>query len=183
MAPLFSFLGAVSTGILFPHMGHRDIACSAKVAVESVIKNAFFSCAIFALTALETVQRFLLAGTVGCSQNLVNIVVGSWILATLLLNLFLAAAKPQPKKSEEHKNLLLFDDQYSPVGYRVPTFPVFVINPSQGKKGIPLIELDHELVGSVLLALLLMASIISMSFTGWHKNLESRISDWINGSF
>lgn len=123
----------------------------------------------------------LLCFSQGCSQNLVNISVGSWIFFTLLLSLVLATIKtPDTARSEYPKDLLLFEDQYSPVGYRVPTFPAFIINPSHAKKGLPLIQFDHELYFSVFVALLMMGAIVSMAFTGWHKNLEAHLTNLIS---
>ena len=83
-------------------------------------------------------------------------------------------------KLEDTKELLLFEDQYSPVGFRVPTFPAFVINPAHAKKGLPWIQFDHELYLSVFVALLMMGAMVSMAFTGWHKNLESQLVDLIS---
>ena len=62
LAPMFSFFGAVLSGIFFPHMGHREIECGGKPAVESILKNAFFVCAFFGLSAHDGIQRLFLAG-------------------------------------------------------------------------------------------------------------------------
>ena len=83
-------------------------------------------------------------------------------------------------KSEGITDHLLFEDHYSPVGYRVPTFPVFVINPAHAKRGLPWIQFDHELYLSVFVALLMMGAMVSMAFTGWHKNLESHLANLIS---
>lgn len=181
MTPLISFLGAVAAGIFFPHMGHREIECGGKPAIESIVKNAFFVSTFFALSSYESIQRCFLAGAEGYNQNIVSIAVGSWILCTMLSNLVLAALKtPGATKAKDPKDRLLFNDQYSPVGYRVPTFPSFVINPSHEKNGLPYIQLDHELYFSVFVSLLIMGAILSMAFTGWHKTLESQISKLIS---
>ena len=74
----------------------------------------------------------------------------------------------------------MFEDRCSPVGYQVPTFPVFVINPAHAKKGLPWIQFDHEIMFSVFVALLMMAAMVSMALTGWHKTIESYLVDLIS---
>ena len=72
---------------------------------------------------------------------------------------------------------MLLEDCYSPVGFRVPLFPSFIIDPSQASKGIPFVSLDHEMYSAVFLAILIMGLMLSLSFTGWTKALEVYISD------
>lgn len=92
----------------------------------------------------------------------------------------LAALLSPGVKPEESNDLLLFEDRYSPVGYRVPTFPAFEINPAHAKKGLPWIRFDFEIYFSVVVALLMLGGIISMALTGWHKNIESLMLDLIS---
>ena len=91
------------------------------------------------------------------------------------MNLILIVTLKKETLSEGSSDLLLVQDQYSPVGYRVPSFPSFTIDPSNAKRSIPFVSLDQELYTSIFVALLIMALLVSMAFTDWNKNLEQQI--------
>ena len=105
-----------------------------------------------------------------------NIVVGSWIGATLLFNLFLATRRqPQPTPTETQQDLILSGDQRSPVGYVVPSFPDFPIDPSRAKNSISFLALEQELYLAVVVAVTMLGAIVSMAFTGWSKAAEKAL--------
>jgi hypothetical protein len=112
-----------------------------------------------------------------CGQAVVNIVVGSWIGMTLLVNLLVAAhlRRNRPLSQDNLHDLILSEDHRSPVGYRVPTFPDFLVEPIRAKKSISFISFEQEIVFAVLVAMTMMGVIVSMAFTGWSKTLEQAL--------
>jgi hypothetical protein len=73
MAPYFSFLLSVISGLCFPHMGGcRYIENGGKVAVEAVLINAFAVSLLFLLSDYDGIQTLLLGGTeVSCHEKTV----------------------------------------------------------------------------------------------------------------
>jgi hypothetical protein len=59
----FAYLLAILTGLLFPHMAHRDIEAGGKAALESILKNLLWVGSLFLLSDHDGFQRFLLVGT------------------------------------------------------------------------------------------------------------------------
>jgi hypothetical protein len=112
-----------------------------------------------------------------CGQTVVNIAVGSWIGMTLLVNLIVAVHQRQnrPLSKENLHDLILSKDHRSPVGYRVPPFPDFLVEPIRAKRSISFISLEQEICLSVLVAITMMGVIVSMAFTGWSKTIEQSL--------
>lgn len=112
-----------------------------------------------------------------CGQTVVNIAVGSWIGITLLVNLIVAAhqRRSRPLSKENLHDLILSEDHCSPVGYRVPTFPDFLVEPIRAKRSISFISLEQEIYCALLVAMTMMGVIVSMAFTGWSKTLEQSL--------
>ncbi|CAB9519575.1 expressed unknown protein [Seminavis robusta] len=177
LAPLFAYIISVLAGLCFPHMGGcRKIEEGDEVAAEAVLKSAFGACALFLLSDLDSIQRLLLGGTEKCDQTILNIAMGSWIGLTLLVNLFLATKLQLPSASKEnHHDLVLTEDPRSPVGYRVPAFPEFLIDPIRAKKSISFLTLEQEMYFAVFVAMTMMGVIVSMAFTGWSKTAEEAL--------
>lgn len=73
LAPLLAFCVALAAGLCLPHMGHRNVPCGGKVAVETSINNAFWVSGLFLLSNAGTIQRVLLGGIeVGTVVSLVS---------------------------------------------------------------------------------------------------------------
>lgn len=179
VGPLLAFLAAVITGLCFPHMGHRNVESGGKAAVESVIRNAFCVGLLFLVSDFSGIQKLLLGGTELSEQHVVNVVVGSWIGLTLLTNLIVAARTKKRHQLESLRDLILFEDQYSPVGYQVPNFPDFIIDPSQAKEGLPFVSLEHEMYFAVFVAMVMMGVMLSLAFTNWTQTLEGHLSSLV----
>jgi hypothetical protein len=126
-------------------------------------------------------NRRFLNETQGCDQQIINIATGAWIGSTVLLNLVLAVYIAQKPRLTESDNSLLCEDSNSPVGYRVPNFPDFIVDPSNAKRGLSFISLENEMYLSLFVALLMMAAIVSMPYTGWNTALQDYISDALQG--
>lgn len=63
LAPLSSFIAAILAGLIFPHMGHRDVESGGKAGVEVIINNAFWVGLVFLLSDFNGIQGLFLAGT------------------------------------------------------------------------------------------------------------------------
>jgi hypothetical protein len=78
---------------------------------------------------------------------------------------------------------MLLQDHFSPVGFRVPNFPDFTIDPNQAKRGLSCVSADHEMYCAVVMAILTMGLMVSMSFTDWTKTLEDKIAAKLQDMF
>jgi hypothetical protein len=96
---------------------------------------------------------------------------------TLLVNLIVAAhqRRNRPLAKENLHDLILSEDHRSPVGYRIPTFPDFLVEPIRAKRSISFISFEQEMYFAVLVAMTIMGGIVSMAFTGWSKSLEQSL--------
>ena len=112
-----------------------------------------------------------------CDQDIVNVAVGSWIGATLLLDLLIVSIYPRRKhqKEDDTHDFMLLEDCYSPVGFRVAILPSFTIDPNNAKKGLPVVSVEHEMYSAVFLAIVIMGMMLSLAFTDWTKTVESHI--------
>ena len=107
-----------------------------------------------------------------------NVAVGSWIAATLLLDLLIVSThqKGNYQNEDDTHDFMLLEDCYSPVGFRVTVFPSFTIDPNNAKKGLPIVPVEHEMYSAVLLAILIMGLMLSLAFTDWTRTVESHIA-------
>lgn len=110
-----------------------------------------------------------------CDQQVVNVAVGSWIAITFLFNLVVAANIKQRPRLKEDDNSMICEDQNSPVGFRILSLPEFIVDPSHAKKGFGFVSLENEIYISIFLAILIMAGIVSMPYTGWSDIVEGYI--------
>ena len=75
------------------------------------------------------------------------------------------------------QNLILFEDHYSPVGFSVPNFPNFTVDPKLALKGMPILSLEYEMYISVFMALIIMGLMLSLSFSDWTNHVENAVSN------
>ena len=71
-----------------------------------------------------------------------------------------------PDPHPEDSNPILVKDETSPVGYKVPNFPDFAIDPIHfGRKGLPCFSLTAEMVVGILLGIGIGAFVVMTGFS------------------
>lgn len=98
----------------------------------------------------------------------------------MVLNLVIAMIIKRRDKANLTQDLILLEDHYSPVGFRVPNFPDLTIDPNQAIKGAPFVPLEYELYGAIFTALVILGVILSLSFSDWTSTVEAFIANLIS---
>lgn len=132
LTPVYAFIAALVTGLLFPFMGFRRIQSGGKSAIRLIIINCAIVAILFVLSDMDAVQGFLYQGE-ACDQSITNIALGSWLAFSSISCIFAARSVTPPETVEDAEgeiDLILDEDQTSPVGFRVPNFPDFPIDPA-----------------------------------------------------
>jgi hypothetical protein len=129
--PIYAYLAAILTGIIFPFLGYRQIQTGGAPAIQTIMINCAIVAILFVLSDLNVVQGFLFMGDV-CDQSIINIALGSWLAMASVTSIFAAKkiAKPEAVENVEGEiDMILDEDQTSPVGFKVPNFPDYPIDP------------------------------------------------------
>jgi hypothetical protein len=176
-----AYILAVVTGLLVPYMGHRSISVGGKSAMEYVMKTAFVVAAIFVLSDLDEIQKFLVIGSENCDQSIVNHIVGSWWTLTLIVSLFLVRKVPCKEQKPENGERLLVEDHGSPVGYKVPSLPDFEIDPSLANTGSKWIPIQLEFLMGLIMAFGVGGFIIALAYTSLDESLNDDLQDAVKG--
>ncbi|KAL7489651.1 hypothetical protein ACHAW6_015301 [Cyclotella cf. meneghiniana] len=130
VVPIISYVLAVFTGLLLPYIGFGKIQAGGKSAIQLIVMNALTVAIVFVLSGAEKVQQFLVNGSENCNQDNANITVGIWIALTSITCIFAAQKiKPNARYPSDDTDPILIEDPTSPVGYKVPNFPDFKIDP------------------------------------------------------
>ena len=169
VAPLFSLVIAAIAGLIFPYMGFSRIQAGGKSSVELIISNSFLVALCFMASDLDVFQNFIVAGSETCNQDNVNMTVGVFFTMTALSCIF-AAQKIAPPElhPDEDDDAILVADETSPVGFKVPNFPDYPINPIDlGQKGLPCCTMKIETIVGLLVSLGVGFMVISMSLFGY----------------
>lgn len=164
-----AFFMAVLVGILFPYMGHRKVHVGGKVAMEHVVTTAVLVGAIFAISDIDEVQRYLISSSENCDQDFVNIVVGGWFTFTFISSvaytLSLPYKPPETPTEPDEEEPLLEKNHASPVGFNVPSLPNFEVDPTLASEGwFEVCALQMQAIVGVLLALVIGGGIIYLGF-------------------
>ncbi len=176
MAPYISMFVATLVGLVFPFVGFSKIQAGGKSAVQLVIANSILVALLFVLSDFDVIQSFIMNGSQSCNQDTVNITVGIWFTMTAITCLFASQLITAPEPHPEDNNPILIRDETSPVGYKVPNFPDFSIDPIHfGNKGLPCFSLKTELVVGALVAIGIGAFVIMTGFS----NFISEGNDYI----
>ncbi|KAL9182919.1 hypothetical protein ACHAXT_004198 [Thalassiosira profunda] len=163
-APCITLLIAAITGLIFPYMGFTRIQAGGKAAVQLVIVNCVIVALLFVASDLDVVQQFVVTGSDECDQGNVNITLGIWFAMTAITCLFAATKISPPEPHPEDADPILVEEQTSPVGYRVPNFPDFPIDPIHfGSKGLPCFSLKLEIAVGLLVSVGVGAFVVSTS--------------------
>jgi len=175
-APITSFAVAIVTGLVFPYMGFSKIQSGGKSAVQLVVWNSFLVALLFVISDLNSVQSFIVVGSDTCNQDNTNICMGIWFAMTSITCIFAAqkirppSSSPSNGEDEEDKDPILVEDHSSPVGYKVPNFPDFPIDPIYyGGKGLSCCSLRAEIMFGLVVGIGVGAFVVS---TGLYDYLE-----------
>lgn len=131
LTPFYSFCAAIITGLVFPFMGFRQIQSGGPPAIQTIMINCAIVAIMFVLSDLNVVQGFIFTGE-ACDQSTTNIVLGSWLAMTSVTCIFAARRLEKPgtiENAEGEIDMILDEDQTSPVGMKVPNFPSYGIDP------------------------------------------------------
>lgn len=131
LTPFYAYCAAVITGLVFPFMGFRQIQSGGAPAIQTIMINCAIVAILFVLSDLNIVQGFLFMGE-ACDQATTNITLGSWLAMAAITSIFAARKieKPETVESVEGEiDMILDEDQTSPVGFKVPNFPNYCIDP------------------------------------------------------
>jgi len=178
-AAALAFLTAMMTGIVVPFVGHREVQAGGKAAMEVVLRSAFLSALIFILSDIDEVQQFVIVGSEACNQNVVNVSVGIWYLATLMTSSFFVARIKTYSPTPEETEPVLVEDHSSPVGYMVPNLPVVHIDPTLGVKGAPCCSLRVYLLLAVVLGVCIAGTLAFMAFSDADDALTTQFFNFL----
>jgi hypothetical protein len=165
LEPIVSYVAAILTGMVFPYLGHRQIAAGGKGAMESVIRVAFMVAVVFVVSNNDEIQQFLVIGSENCTQDCVNIAVGVWFALSLTASLCMVMKMEPEGMWPEDEEPLLEADHSSPVGFKVPNLPDFPIDPSLANHGISCVDIKLEFFFGIFMALALGGGICYLAFT------------------
>jgi len=164
LSALFGYFAAVLAGLAVPYMGHREMEAGGKRALESVISSAFIVAVVFVLSDFDEIQKLIVVGSETCPQDAVNVTIGVWWTITLLSSMFMVT-RIAPHQPDEDEETILIPAQESPVGFKVPNLPDYIVDPNLVKKGSPCLSLGTELFFGIIMALGVGGAIVYLAFT------------------
>ena len=99
-------------------------------------------------------QNASLCTVQNCNQDSTNIALGVWFTLTVITCIFAALKIEPPKLHPEDNDPILVEDQTSPVGFKVPNFPDYPIDPLFfGKKGLSFCSLKTEIIIGIVISI------------------------------
>ncbi|KAL7498224.1 hypothetical protein ACHAWT_007240 [Skeletonema menzelii] len=156
LTPFYAYCAAVLTGLVFPFMGFHQIQSGGAPAIQSIMINCAIVAILFVLSDLNVVQGFLFMGE-ACDQSATNIALGSWLAMTAVTSIFAARKVEKPEtfhNVEGEIDMILNEDQTSPVGFKVPNFPDYCINPvSLREDGLSCLSTNVQTVVGIVVCL------------------------------
>ncbi|KAL3769351.1 hypothetical protein ACHAW5_008779 [Stephanodiscus triporus] len=152
--PFLALFVAVVMGILFPFIGFTKIQGGGKSAIELITFNCIGVSLLFVASGLDIIQQLVIDASQSCNQEGVTISMGIWIAMSAIMCIFAAHKITPPTPHPEDANSILVEEQTSPVGYKVPNFPNFHIDPIMfGNKGFPCFSLHLEMLAGLFVAI------------------------------
>lgn len=178
MAPVISLFVATLTGLVFPYIGFNKIQAGGKAAVQLVIANSVIVALLFVLSDMDVVQQFIVVGSDTCNQDSINITVGLWFAMTSITCLVAAVKMIAPQDIHpEDTDPILVEDQTSPVGYKIPNFPEYPIDPIHfGSKGCNCFSLKFEVAIGLVVSIGIGAFVVSTSMYEYMGSANQYIS-------
>ena len=177
-APIISFFVAMLTGLIFPYMGFTQIQAGGKAAVQLVIINCIIVATLFVISDLDAVQSFIVVGSNNCNQDNTNISLGIYFAMTSITCIFAAQKISPPEPHPEDNDPILIEDQTSPVGFKVPNFPDYPVDPIFfGGNGLSCCSLKVEIILGLAVSILIGAFVVSTGLYDYLENFNEIIED------
>jgi hypothetical protein len=177
LAPLLSLLVAVSMGLLFPFVGFAKIQAGGKSAIQLIIFNCIVVSLCFVASQFNVVQQLIIDAPQSCNQEGVTICIGIWIAMSVITSMFALQKITPPEPHPEDSNPILVEDQTSPVGYRVPNFPDYPIDPIHfGKQGLPCLSVQLEMLFGLFVGIGMGAFVVTTALFDYVKDADERVS-------
>lgn len=182
LAPIISLFIAMLTGLIFPYMGFGKIQAGGKAAVQLVMSNCILVAVLFVASDMDAIQKFIVVGSESCNQDNVNITLGIWFAMTSITCIFAAQKIVPPELHPEDNDPILVEEHTSPVGYKVPNFPDYPIDPIYfGRKGLKCCSLKLETIVGVLVSVGIGAFVVSTSLYDYMGNANDYIATATGG--
>jgi hypothetical protein len=138
-----ALIKAFALGLIVPYFGSRGCEPGGRTALVNTLKSSLIVAIVFILSGFwQEFNDALLVQVEGasstCSQQYVHIVVGSWYTISILAcicsykRIIPDRAKHIPENADREP--FLVEDWSSPVGYMVPNFPDYYLDPAHDFK-------------------------------------------------
>ena len=173
-SPISGYGIAILAGFCLPYMGYREIAAGGKPALECVLGSALVVAVAFVLSDIDAIQRFIVLGSESCPQEEVNVGFGVWWTLTFLSSLFMVLSIKPYHQMPADEEYLLVAAQESPVGFKVPNLPDYIVDPILAREGIRFFSKSFEFVFGVVAALLVGMGIVYLNFTNVDDTLTGQ---------
>ncbi|KAL3817296.1 hypothetical protein ACHAXA_003217 [Cyclostephanos tholiformis] len=178
LAPFLSLIVAVVTGFIFPFIGFARIQAGGKSAIQLIIFNCIIVSLFFVASEFDIIQQLVIDPSQSCDQDGVTICIGIWIAMAVITSTVASQKINPPDPHPEDANPILVEDQTSPVGYKVPNFPDFPIDPIHfGNKGLPCCSLQFEMLVGLFVGILMGTFVVATALFDFLNDANEYISD------
>ena len=178
LAPFLSLIVAVVTGFMFPFIGFARIQAGGKSAIQLIIFNCVIVSLLFVASGFDIIQELVIDASQKCDQDGVTICIGIWIAMAVITSTVASQKIIPPDSHPEDANPILVQDQTSPVGYKVPNFPDFPIDPIHfAKQGLPCCSLQLEIVAALFVGIVMGAFVMSTALFDFLDDANESLSD------
>jgi hypothetical protein len=172
LEPVVGFFAAVFAGILFPFLGHAQVESGGKSALESTFGIALVSAMAFFVSDLDSIQKYLVIGSNGCSQDIIVLSVGAWWCVATVCSLVAIYRKGRQGIWPEDEEPLLTKNNKSPVGFSVPHLPDFPITVALAQRGLFCFGMQLEFIAMLVMILGLGSFMCFLAFSDLEDNLD-----------
>jgi hypothetical protein len=178
LAPFLSLIVAVLAGLIFPFIGFTRIQAGGKSAIQLIIFNCIVVTLCFIASEFDVIQQLVIDTPASCNQEGVSISIGVWIGMSVITSLFASQKIITPDPHPEDSNPILVEDQTSPVGYKVPNFPDYPIDPILfGKQGLSCLSVQLEMLVGMFVGIGMGAFVVSTTLFDFMKDAN----EYVNG--
>ena len=177
LAPFLSLIVAVLMGLVFPFIGFTRIQAGGKSAIQLIIFNCIVVSLCFVASEFDVIQQLLIDTPTSCNQEGVTISIGVWIAMSVITSMFASQKIIAPEPHPEDSNPILVEDQTSPVGYKVPNFPDYHVDPIHfGKQGLSCLSLRLEMLFGLFVGMGMGAFVVSTTLFDYMKDANGYVN-------